>query len=283
MAARKRYAIVGTGGRSSMYSHALLGRFKEVGELVALCDINPVRMAYYNAQFAEKFGAAAPVAHEIFSDDLLRRANELSFGVAQLPTFDLGNAGYVIGFGADFLGTWNAPVAHAAAYGHMRRGRPGVRGAFVQVEARMTQTGANADTWLAVRPGTEGALILGLAHVVLATGTVPASRAGRAGAAIADWSAGLPAFSPDAVAAITGLSAARITQLAGDLLDLQPALVIAGAGDNDAAVGAEAEKTLKILLSELSVKQAAALAAKITGVKKNLLYDLALSLQQVKD
>ncbi len=59
MAARKRYAIVGTGGRSSMYSHALLGRFKEVGELVALCDINPVRMAYYNAQFAEKFGAKA--------------------------------------------------------------------------------------------------------------------------------------------------------------------------------------------------------------------------------
>lgn len=57
MADRKRYAIVGTGGRSSMYSHALMGRFKEVGQLVALCDINPVRMAYYNKQFGEKFSA----------------------------------------------------------------------------------------------------------------------------------------------------------------------------------------------------------------------------------
>lgn len=42
-------------------------------------------------------------------------------------------------------------------------------------------------------------------------------------------------------------------------------------------VGAEAEQVLDILLSELPVKQAAALAAKITGVKKNRLYQLALT------
>jgi len=42
-------------------------------------------------------------------------------------------------------------------------------------------------------------------------------------------------------------------------------------------VGAEAEKVLAILLEELSVKQASALAARITGVKKNLLYQMALA------
>lgn len=41
-------------------------------------------------------------------------------------------------------------------------------------------------------------------------------------------------------------------------------------------VGAETEKVLDILLEELSVKQASALAARITGVKKNLLYQMAL-------
>ena len=66
-------------------------------------------------QFAAKFGAGAPVVYELFSDDVLRRANQMSFGFAQLPTFDLTNAHFVIGFGADFLGTWNAPVAHSAA------------------------------------------------------------------------------------------------------------------------------------------------------------------------
>lgn len=45
------------------------------------------------------------------------------------------------------------------------------------------------------------------------------------------------------------------------------------------AVDEEAERVLGILLEELPVSQAAALAAKITGLKKNKLYDFALSLK----
>ena len=41
-------------------------------------------------------------------------------------------------------------------------------------------------------------------------------------------------------------------------------------------IEAETERILKILLRELSVKQATSLAAEITGVKKNLLYKFAL-------
>src|SRR5207253_3191907 len=122
----------------------------------------------------------------------LRTANALSFGREQLPTIDLARARYVIGFGADFLGTWNSPVAQGAAYGDMRRGRAGVRGAFVQVETRMTQTGANADEWVAIRPGTEGVLALGLAHVILREKLRPAEAAGRSGSLLDGWSSGLP-------------------------------------------------------------------------------------------
>lgn len=42
----------------------------------------------------------------------------------------------------------------------------------------------------------------------------------------------------------------------------------------------EVEKVLRVLLEELPVKQAAQLAAKITGGKKNALYQLALKMQQ---
>lgn len=41
-------------------------------------------------------------------------------------------------------------------------------------------------------------------------------------------------------------------------------------------VPAEARRILAVLMEELSVKQAAALASRLTGVKKNLLYSLAL-------
>jgi len=52
-------------------------------------------------------------------------------------------------------------------------------------------------------------------------------------------------------------------------------------GDPDvAALDADSERVLRLLLEELPLKQAAALAAKITGQKKNELYQLALSWQK---
>jgi hypothetical protein len=47
MDTRRRYAIVGTGHRAQMYADALLGPHADVGELVALCDPNRTRMAFY--------------------------------------------------------------------------------------------------------------------------------------------------------------------------------------------------------------------------------------------
>src|SRR5690606_33435772 len=75
-------------------------------------------------EFLRRFGAGAPLTYELFDDRVLRLANRISFGREQLPTFDLANARHVVGFGADFLGTWNAPVSHSRSYAEMRRGRP---------------------------------------------------------------------------------------------------------------------------------------------------------------
>ena len=57
----------------------------------------------------------------------------------------------------------------------------------------MSQTGANADEWVPVKPGTEGVLALGLAHVIMRD-ELAAGRRRRAAPApsIDGWSAGLP-------------------------------------------------------------------------------------------
>jgi 16S rRNA (cytidine1402-2'-O)-methyltransferase len=57
-------------------------------------------------------------------------------------------------------------------------------------------------------------------------------------------------------------------------------VLLAGAPAQDEESDADAERILKILLTECSVKQAASLAAQITGRKKNALYDRALQLKQ---
>ncbi|HEY4127957.1 MAG TPA: 16S rRNA (cytidine(1402)-2'-O)-methyltransferase [Gammaproteobacteria bacterium] len=60
-------------------------------------------------------------------------------------------------------------------------------------------------------------------------------------------------------------------------------VMVAGAAAADgASLDAEAERVLKLLLAELPVKQAAALAADITGLKKNGLYERALELSGKK-
>ncbi|MCE1114985.1 MULTISPECIES: 16S rRNA (cytidine(1402)-2'-O)-methyltransferase [Pseudomonas] len=59
-------------------------------------------------------------------------------------------------------------------------------------------------------------------------------------------------------------------------------VLVAGwaAPDDEQAVSTEAQRVLDLLLAELPLKRAAALAAEITGVRKNLLYQLALEKQQ---
>ena len=165
------------------------------------------------AAFLSRFGAPPAVVYELFSDDVLRRANGISFDHEQLPTFDLANTRYLLNFGADFLGTWNSPVSQARGYGDMRRGRPGIRGRFVQVETRMTQTGGSADEWVPVRPGTEGELALGIAHVIMRD-TLRPPVAGRATEGIAGWQAGLADYTPERVEMSTGVAASRVERLA---------------------------------------------------------------------
>ncbi len=54
MSQKKRYAIVGTGSRSSMYIKAICNTYPDRAELVGLCDSNQSRMNYYNNVFLKK-------------------------------------------------------------------------------------------------------------------------------------------------------------------------------------------------------------------------------------
>lgn len=71
---KPNYAVVGLGGRSAMYTNALLGDYRAHGKLVAYCDLNHTRMKYYNRHYAETL-KAKPVPEygcERF-DEMIRR------------------------------------------------------------------------------------------------------------------------------------------------------------------------------------------------------------------
>lgn len=72
--------------------------------------------------------------------------------------------------------------------------------------------------------------------------------------------------------------AADTNQQRGELV-----IVVAGLEPQDAELDDEAKRVLDILLAEVSVKQASTIAAKITGLNKNLLYQAALDAKGTSD
>jgi len=99
---------------------------------------------------------------------LVQAANDM-FGQASLPFFDIGGADLVFSFGANFLETWLSPVAQTRNFARLRQGTPGRRGTFVQFEARMSQTGAKGDEWIAIKPGTEALIVLAIGRLMAET------------------------------------------------------------------------------------------------------------------
>ncbi len=53
---KKKYVVVGTGGRSAMFIHALARDFKDSCELKAFCDSNQSRMDFHNLHINKEFG-----------------------------------------------------------------------------------------------------------------------------------------------------------------------------------------------------------------------------------
>ncbi len=103
-------------------------------------------------------------------DEAAALALRLTQGVRAVPALDLKSSDYVLSLGSALLEAWDSPVHTMRAYGEFRQGRTGRRGKLVQVESRLSITGASADEWIAVRPGTESLFALGVAAAIVSEG-----------------------------------------------------------------------------------------------------------------
>jgi len=185
---------------------------------------------------AAGWAAAAGGTHliyEPFAYESLREANRRTFGQAVVPHFDFGRARFVISLGADFLETFGSPVAQARGFATMRADLGA--GSFVAVEPRLSMTGANADEWIAIRPGGEMAFALGMTRVILSEGLGPA---------VADKGPLLDlvsAYTPEAVAEQTDVPTEVLQRLARSFAGARPSLAVAG------GVAAQSERSVAML------------------------------------
>jgi len=186
--------------------------------------------------YLDSLGTKNHFVYEAVAPAVQRAANKKSYGM-EMPRFSINKAKVVLSFGADFLGSWVSPVHFSQQYAQFRKGVDGQRGVLVQVESKMTLTGANADRWLAVRPGTEGVLALGIINALGASGV----------SLSADVAAAAQAYDKARVSNDTGVSAEQIDKLVALLKDRTPSLVLAGSAAEGYAHGSQNAAAINLL------------------------------------
>ncbi|MDE0164393.1 MAG: molybdopterin-dependent oxidoreductase [Bryobacterales bacterium] len=202
------------------------------------------------ARFLDSIGAPPATTIGVNDFTVERRASQLAFGWDGLPVYEIQDATYVLSIGADFLGGWASPVFYSRRFGHMRRGRPGIRGKLVHAESRFSQTAWSADRWLPVAPGGEHALAMAIGHVIVSDKLRESDQAGeslRQAFVATDFSAACKA---------SGLEEKRIRDVARELASSMSPLVLAGASivrpGSSRAVTAANE--LNLLLGNIGAK-----------------------------
>ena len=105
-----------------------------------------------------------------FEDDTLAInsiGTKLSQNIDEQPVYDLANSKYILNFGSNFLEEGNSPVYYQQLIGHMRSNDNQSDLQLIHIDSRINLTGSNSDKWIPIRPGTYGALALGIAYVLI--------------------------------------------------------------------------------------------------------------------
>jgi anaerobic selenocysteine-containing dehydrogenase len=165
-------------------------------------------------------------------------------GDALAWTFGLGN--FTNGYGKDgatgkedlgssrfflFFGT-NQAETHPVTFAYLLRRRARTKAHLVVVDPRLTPTGAQADEWIAPRPHTDLALILGMLHHILANNL-------HNRAFVKKWVLGFDelrqhildkGYTPEWAARMTDVPAEKIRSLAERYARTRPAAIFCNAG-----------------------------------------------------
>ncbi|MGF1640650.1 MAG: molybdopterin-dependent oxidoreductase [Rhodospirillales bacterium] len=108
------------------------------------------------------------IGHASMCAEGSKRAKMATDGNDSYNAYDYRNTNYILNFGAGFLESFRPFNYNMQAWGHMRTKSPKTR--VTVIDVRLTPTGAAADRALYIKPGTDGALALAIAHVMLTEG-----------------------------------------------------------------------------------------------------------------
>jgi len=219
----------------------------DASKIAFLGGLMPDHLYYLVSRWLEAQGAPPPIMYDLFTAldgrGTSAKVSEILFDSSSLPVYDIANANVVYSFGANFLENWMSPVGQNDAYGKFRQEQTGGRGFLVQFEPRMSATGAVADEWVPIRPGTEGLVALALGRIIVEGGSFsPEEAALYRGVEV------------EPLATASGLTIEELYRFAGILVDAERPVAIPGgvpAGHTNGFNAHLAVQALNLLLRQI--------------------------------
>jgi anaerobic selenocysteine-containing dehydrogenase len=182
------------------------------------------------SRFAEAFGTPNLVSGDGLDREAEKTGNWMADGHFDACAYDLDQTNYLLSFGADLLES-TPPVARwLRKWGRLRREKP-IRTKVVDIQPRYSLTASKSDEWIPIKPGTDAALAMAIAHVIIREDLFDHRF-------VKEWTVGfdqyrqmaLQHYAPEAVSKITGIPAETIYRIAGEFARTLPALAIPGKG-----------------------------------------------------
>ncbi len=153
-------------------------------------------------------------------------------GPGNTMAFDLENADFVLSFGAGIIEGWGSPV-NCFKSNASRKAR---HARIYQIEPRLSNTAATADSWIPVNPGAEADLALGICRVILTDNRVGSNAADNFKEGFDKFAAALKKEYPlSRISRITGVKPDDIKKMAALFANAKMPLAVFGKGRGDGA------------------------------------------------
>jgi anaerobic selenocysteine-containing dehydrogenase len=222
----------------------ICGRFRSISAEWGSQAILPISFTG-NISLLNGMGSGDPFMHRLGATVLERTmcistrstAWFLTNGPAVIDPESVVNSRFIVVWGSNVL------TSNQHLWPFIREAR--AKGAkVVVIDPYRTRTAAQADWFMPIRPGTDGALAFGLIHVLVAEGLVDADYVERHTTGFEDLAERAAAFPPERVEDITGIPAADVRALARDLATVQPSMINVGVAVERGRTGGQAFRAI---------------------------------------
>lgn len=203
--------------------------------------------------FLETYGTKTIGNHTTICEGGKWVAQELTWG-KHYDNWDFDNTKYILNFGSNVqeAHTNHIPTSQRLVSARVERGVK-----LVTFDVRLSNTAAKSDEWIPIRPGTDGAVVLAMCNVIMSNNLydkefftfikATEKHDDPIDKKIEALKSHLKQYTPQWAEKISGVSAAKIEQIAKEFASAKPAVVISYRGAVAHYNGNDTERAIQML------------------------------------